>query len=113
MKTKTLDSTNMDSIKVEPNLEADTNPLVSPDEEKCVNVKEEECSLPAQIGLVKEEVIEESCDHTTEKEEVKQQKSNDDIIEQMVSHEDGNNCDARNKLCLDAPAEETQVELAK
>lgn len=47
----------MDSIKVEPNLEADTNPLVSPDEEKCVHVKEEECNLPAQICLVKEEVI--------------------------------------------------------
>jgi hypothetical protein len=48
----------MDSIKVEPNLEADTNPLVSPDEEKCVYVKEEEeCDLPAQICLVKEEVV--------------------------------------------------------
>jgi hypothetical protein len=46
----------MDSIKVEPNLEADTNPLVIPDEEKCVYVKEE-CDLPAQICLVKEEVI--------------------------------------------------------
>ena len=47
----------MDSIKVEPSLEADTNPLVSPDEEKCVYVKEEKCDLPAQICLVKEEVF--------------------------------------------------------
>jgi len=47
----------MDSIKVEPNLEADTNPLVLPDEEKCVCIKEEEGDLPAQICLVKEEVI--------------------------------------------------------
>jgi hypothetical protein len=47
---------NMYSIKVEPNMEADTNSLVSPDEEKCINVKEEECNLPAQICLVKEEV---------------------------------------------------------
>jgi hypothetical protein len=48
---------NMDNIKDEPNLEVDTNPLVLPDEEKCVYVKEEECDLPAQICLVKEEVI--------------------------------------------------------
>lgn len=48
---------NMDSFKVEPSLEADTNPLVSPDEKKCVDIKEEECDLPAQICLVKEEVI--------------------------------------------------------
>jgi hypothetical protein len=47
----------MDCIKLEPNLEADTNPLVSPDEEKCINVKEEERNLLAQICLVKEEVI--------------------------------------------------------
>ena len=47
----------MDSIKVEPNLEADATQLLSPDEEKCVTVKDEECDLPAQICLVKEEVI--------------------------------------------------------
>ena len=47
----------MDSIKVEPNLEADATQLLSPDEEKCVAVKDEECDLPAQICLVKEEVI--------------------------------------------------------
>ena len=45
----------MDSIKVEPNMEVDTNSLVSPGEKKCVNVKEEECDLPAQVCLVKEE----------------------------------------------------------
>jgi len=47
----------MDSIKVEPNLEADTNPLVSPDEERYVDIKEEECDLPTPICLVKEEAI--------------------------------------------------------
>lgn len=46
----------MDSIKVEPNMEADTYSLVSPGEEICINVKEEKCDLPAQICLVKEEV---------------------------------------------------------
>ena len=34
-------------------------------------------------------------------------------IEQMVSQEDGNNCGTRNKLCLDAPAEETSSGIGK
>ena len=34
-------------------------------------------------------------------------------IEQMVIHEDGNNCNTRNKLCLDAPTEETSIGIGK
>jgi len=34
-------------------------------------------------------------------------------IEQLVSHEDGNNCGTRSKLCLDAPAEETSSGIGK
>lgn len=34
-------------------------------------------------------------------------------VEKTVSHEDGNNCDTGNKLCLDAPAEETSSGIGK
>lgn len=46
----------MDRIKVEPNLEADTAPLVLPDEEKCIGIKEEESDLAAEVCLIKGEV---------------------------------------------------------
>jgi hypothetical protein len=46
----------MDRIKVEPNLEAVATPLFSPGEEKCIDIKEEECHSGPQICLIKEEV---------------------------------------------------------
>lgn len=104
----------MDRIKVEPNLEADTAPLVLPDEEKCIGIKEEESDLAAEVCLIKGEVNEEFRDHTIVKRELKQEKAIAEAsVEKTVSHEDGNNCDTGNQLCLDAPAEETSSGIGK
>ncbi|GFG39619.1 hypothetical protein Cfor_02893 [Coptotermes formosanus] len=102
----------MDRIKVEPNLEAVATPLFSPGEEKCIDIKEEECHSGPQICLIKEE--EELGDHTKVKKELKQEKTiSGDCVEEMMSHEDSNNCDIGKKLCLVAPAEETSSGIGK
>jgi hypothetical protein len=46
----------MDRIKAEPNLEAEIFSVTSPDEEKCIDIKQEAYHLPIQSSFIKQEV---------------------------------------------------------
>jgi hypothetical protein len=46
----------MDRIKTEPNLEAEVSSITSPDEEKCIDIKQEVYCLPVQSSFVNNEV---------------------------------------------------------
>lgn len=46
----------MDRIKAEPMLEGESSLVISPDEEKCIDIKQEAYELPVQSSFIKQEV---------------------------------------------------------